>query len=479
MASEKIKKILIIFLLGSLSISAFFIRLENFENSRARTIDEIVYHRMGIQVKQDISQYNTIAYGKELASNGRELPAYFFQPLYKHPPIFTFLISSSLRLFGNSLFSAGYVSIFLAALMIPMIYLLGRLLFDRSVGILAAIFLWMDPVSIICSQKVWPDTSIAFFTLLSVLLFCYAIKNKGDYFFILSGIASGLATNVKYPGILVTIGIATFALIYRKDLFRSKKFWMGLVMPFITLIPWIAWNYRVYGSEVIKRQGIMHSAFQHVMREVFSSRNLAIIAMLFVVALVLYIYSRRRKEKMVPSKANTGPWSITWWKDIVLGAVSILVIIVLHQHIFNSLDLTFIPRTSWYMGSFANESSAFYFGRLIEFSFVYIFAFAAFFINKGNEADNAAILRVSTLVMLVFFIAWRNFQSRYILGSIPLLLLLASDVIVSLWRKVLAMDSFALRLALKISMAVILLLIFTKAYIINTSVSFPNDLCYF
>src|SRR3989338_7152702 len=101
MYSETLKRAFIILMLGSLMASAFFIRLENFKKSSSRTIDEIVYYRMAKQILQEgLKGYHTIPYGKELHEAGRPLPDYFFEPLFKHPPVFTFLITFFMFLFG-------------------------------------------------------------------------------------------------------------------------------------------------------------------------------------------------------------------------------------------------------------------------------------------------------------------------------------------------------------------------------------------
>ena len=59
------------------------------------------------------------------------------------------------------------------------------------------LFLWLDPVNIICSQKVWPDTTMSFFTLLSVIFFVLALKRQNGLFFILCGLSVGIVVNIK------------------------------------------------------------------------------------------------------------------------------------------------------------------------------------------------------------------------------------------------------------------------------------------
>jgi len=190
MRSEKIKKTIIIFGLGFLMTSAFFIRLENFKSAQAWSIDEVVYYRLSVQIQKGLSHYNTITYAEELMAKGRELLPYFTKPLFKHPPLFTFLLASSLKFFGSTFSSAGYIPILFGVLMIPLTYWLGVLLFNRRTAILASLFLWMDPISIITSQKVWMDTTIAFFMLLALVFFVYGFKYQRDLFYILSGMAA-------------------------------------------------------------------------------------------------------------------------------------------------------------------------------------------------------------------------------------------------------------------------------------------------
>jgi len=95
------KKLLIAICLLALMYLGFTVRLDNFKNSRARTIDEVVYSRMGTQMSRNYFDYNTIPYGQELAGRGRPLPKYFFQPLFKHPPLFTLSLTAVMKLFGK------------------------------------------------------------------------------------------------------------------------------------------------------------------------------------------------------------------------------------------------------------------------------------------------------------------------------------------------------------------------------------------
>ncbi|MBZ0166095.1 MAG: hypothetical protein K8I00_04750, partial [Candidatus Omnitrophica bacterium] len=89
MINPNLLRKLIVLGLALLMAWAFIIRQQSILHSQGRSIDEAVYYRMAVQVQSGLENYHTIPYGRKLAATGRELPAYFFQPLYKHPPMFT------------------------------------------------------------------------------------------------------------------------------------------------------------------------------------------------------------------------------------------------------------------------------------------------------------------------------------------------------------------------------------------------------
>ena len=87
-----------------------------------------------------------------------------------------------MKVFGVTLLSAFYIALLFGVLIIPVTYCLGALAMNRKVGLLASLFISMDPMTIISSQKVWMDTAIAFFVVLSLYYFAKGLKtNKNSY----------------------------------------------------------------------------------------------------------------------------------------------------------------------------------------------------------------------------------------------------------------------------------------------------------
>ncbi len=456
-----LKNIIVIATLGYLMVSAFFVRIENFKQGELRSIDEIVYYRMGAQVSRDIHQYNTIAYGKELAATGRELPAYFFEPLFKHPPFFTFFIAIFLKVFGNTLLSAEYVPLIFGILTIPLIYLLGNKLYGWQVGLLSAIFFTLDPMSIICSQKVWMETTVAFLTVLSVYFFVKALKDRNDIFFVVSGIVSGLAAANKYNGALATIIFILYAFLYEKSLFKNKKFLISIIMPVVVLLPWFAWNFSVYGKQYLLMQEQMHSSKSHAHQML---RNAVAFLLL---ALAGYLLTKKIKNDF------TKPSLII---QILGGAVCIFLF---WPKMLLSLQLVHLPLTSWAGATFYGSPPTFYVDRLLEFSSIYLIAFLAYFVPLKELQAIDKLLRVSPLIILLFFTVWAGYQSRYIVAAIPFLIIMACQWLWQVYVSAENSPSMSSRLLLRVCVLLVLVFSVVKMQFINTYVSFPNDMCYF
>lgn len=474
MPSKPIKKILIILFLAFLTISAFLIRLSNFKNSPARSIDEIVYYRMGKQILQEgLSGYNTIPYGREMAATGRPLPPYFFEPLFKHPPLFTFLITLSMKIFGPMLVSAEYISLLFGVFLIPLVYILGTVLFNRRIGLFSAFFLWLDPVTIMCSQKVWMETTIAFFTLLSAVFFAKGIKSNNDWFFILSGVSSGLAVNTKYPAVLITAAFVFYAFFSDKDLFCNQKFRISLALPFFCLLPWMYWNYRVYGLKSIPQHEELNALFKIIL-----SKWTIVFLLGIILPAALWL------KKNLSSQGNAARPATEPLPSSSLRRISILFLfflgILLKDNLLRSIQFNHLPLVSWGGGViYANESSLFYLGRLIEYSFVYALAFIALFRYQSHHDPEVAFLRSSAFIILIFYIMWGNYQSRYILTAIPFLVILGVHFWTESFEKIKSLKNRLVYVLGAGGWTAVMIYTVAKTYAIDLLLSYPNNMCYF
>lgn len=126
-------------------------------------------------------------------------------------------------LFGVSNFSGVAYPLLLSLGNIVLIFLLGRLLFDEKVGLIAALAMAFYPLDVNYATWIMPDVPIAFFTGLSVFLFLKSRKEKkrSKILSLLSGISVGLAYLVKLSGLTIFVFYISYFLI--NCVLKSKK----------------------------------------------------------------------------------------------------------------------------------------------------------------------------------------------------------------------------------------------------------------
>lgn len=91
----------------------------------------------------------------------------------------------------------------LGTLSIFLVFLIGRLLHHQTTGLVAAGFLAVVPLHVVCSRYLKEDASLLFFVLLTTYFSVRALREKNIPYFILSCLSAGFATSTKYSGLLV------------------------------------------------------------------------------------------------------------------------------------------------------------------------------------------------------------------------------------------------------------------------------------
>jgi Dolichyl-phosphate-mannose-protein mannosyltransferase len=95
-----------------------------------------------------------------------------FRTLYngdRQPPLYDLVLWATIRLFGHGEFAVRLPTLIAGTLVIPVLYELGRELYDRRTGLLAAAFAAISPLLVWYSQEVRMYTLATLFGLLAVL----------------------------------------------------------------------------------------------------------------------------------------------------------------------------------------------------------------------------------------------------------------------------------------------------------------------
>ncbi len=445
--------------------------MRNYRKSTSRTIDELVFYHLGAQLKNHFPDYHTIKFSQvllELRPHFAPLPKYFSQPLFKHPPFFAALVSLSLRIFGEHYYSAAYVSCLFGVLLILLTYWIGALVFDECVGLAAAFLVWMDPVNIISSQKIWMDTTVTFFMTLAVLLFLLGLKDSRGSWFLAFGGSCGLAMLTKYTGVLTVFSAVLFCALYEQRLFKRKSFLLGLILPLGMLLPWVYWNYICYGTRLWVETLGVHGLFKMAGTHSLVWGFLALAALSFFCAL------KKNVREFFQQRID---WLCTKsWQNVIFG----IFFLFLLWKLFPALSPAFLPETKWNPGAFSYNGLFFYFIKLSQFSLFYVLGLCTFVAPfEKMRSKNVRLLQCVLLTIMLFFSLWKSYQSRYVLAATPVLLILGAAFWIELIRKVSLIENLGMRRVSLVIVSFMTAYMLLKTYYINLVVSFPNAMVYF
>jgi hypothetical protein len=126
---------------------------------------------------------------------------------------------------GNALFAGRMLSVVFSVMTVPVMYLLGKTIFDRKIGILSAFLFAVAPVHVWESQLINNYTMFAFFAAVSLLFFIHAIKKNKPVYWIFYIIFASARFFTHYYAIFITIFENVYVLVFRKK-YKNLKIWV-------------------------------------------------------------------------------------------------------------------------------------------------------------------------------------------------------------------------------------------------------------
>lgn len=202
-------------------------------------------------------------------------------------PIPLWAIAISIKIFGNTDMAVRIPSIILSLLAVYLTFLIGTLLFNKKVGLLASFFHSINGLVIeVAAGRVSSDHVETFFIFLielGVFISIVAIiKNKNKKFSLLIGAATGLAFLCKWSPALIVFPLWVMGEILVANKSKSQIFTHLLVAIFafcIVVAPWL-WHIRVafpqesawiikkflfaYNETLEQHQGLFYYYFQNM-----------------------------------------------------------------------------------------------------------------------------------------------------------------------------------------------------------------------
>ncbi len=149
-----------------------------------------------------------------------------------HPPLYYYLLTLWLRIFGDSYIIGRLLSVLLGLISITLAYLTGRELKDRKLGLAFALLLTLDPLMIRMNSLVLHETLIELFTLLSLYYFVRYFRRKNLKYAYLALFWAGLGSTAKFTIIPFLLALYIVIILSLDD--RSWSHFEGMVRSILT-----------------------------------------------------------------------------------------------------------------------------------------------------------------------------------------------------------------------------------------------------
>ena len=185
---------------------------------------------------------NATAALEMLKSGDYIVPHFNSQLRVDKPALLYWLQAAAYCLFGVNEFSARLPSALACLLTLLICYELGRSLFGKTTGLLAALMLCTTPLMCGTARFANPDALLLLFVV-SAMFFFWQSQGRGAAWFVAIGVVEGLAILAKGPVgvVLPTVSIAVYCAWTRqwRALLRPALILAGLITLLVAL-PWYA-----------------------------------------------------------------------------------------------------------------------------------------------------------------------------------------------------------------------------------------------
>ncbi|MDI6891755.1 MAG: glycosyltransferase family 39 protein [Actinomycetota bacterium] len=227
---------------------------------------------------------------------------------FNNPPLFSYLLFLSFKLFGVSEASARLVPIVFAVLATYFTYLVAVKLYGRRVGLLSAMLVAFNPAFVIVGRNVQIDIVFVCFILIALYYYLKSkeaadLKNK-----CLAGLFLGLGILAKQPAILL-LGIIVLWEISRDWNFTwfKKSFLCFALIPFLLPLSWFIYHLIANPKRLITEQTIRAGSIRPPNLLFFQKYFIGesfwmfspLVFVLVVLGIGLLLYRRNHSDKLI------------------------------------------------------------------------------------------------------------------------------------------------------------------------------------
>ena len=199
---------------------------------------------------------------REMLENKNFFDIYYnYEPRLNKPPMTYWLVAFSYLIFGINEFATRLPIVLTALGSNVLVYLIGKELFDRKVGIVAAAVMAFSFQFVINSRYASPEVPLTFFFTLTLYFFIVGYKRKKFLYILLSYVALGLTILTKGYPYLIIIGAIVIVYLLFENGFRPKEFFkdlkflhleIGLPIAIVIGFSWYVYAYMKFGQEFVQ-----------------------------------------------------------------------------------------------------------------------------------------------------------------------------------------------------------------------------------
>ena len=233
----KENKIIISIFLLALSIRILFVFV-----MPVKLWDETVYTNLGYDLSKNLFQYSFTHGWSDFIPGGLYPKAGF------RAPFLPYLLSAFYFLKLKVLIN--FIMPLIGALSVIILYLLGKEIFNKKVGLISSLIFAFIPLHVFYSGRILTNVLFTFFVLLTFLSFWkgYEKGNKNQRIFF--GIFLALALLSRYTALWIIPVFFIYLLIKNKSFkfLKERNLWISILAFFITLTPWLIYGILEYGN---------------------------------------------------------------------------------------------------------------------------------------------------------------------------------------------------------------------------------------
>lgn len=187
-------------------------------------------------------------------------------PFLEKPPLYFWLVGSSIKLFGGfNAFAVRFPIALLSSFLVFFTYYIGKRVISRKFGVISALILLSSVFFLILSHVAILDMVLTVF--MTSAIYCALLthfceeKNKKYYWwyfylFISLGFLSKGILALAIPFVIVFLYNSITKTL--KDMFKPLNIVPGLIIFFVSIMPWHLLMYQQYGYQFIREYFLVH-----------------------------------------------------------------------------------------------------------------------------------------------------------------------------------------------------------------------------